>query len=113
VEPSESFIGREQQRLYDLEAARNATIVACAKEWLAIKGLDDDRYWPEALPQALFDTLESYSPQYSIIAAEAFLKQFGWKIERPSEATSEPIKCSEIAVGTTMDEFHRRLLRDT
>nr|WP_166306400.1 hypothetical protein [Bradyrhizobium sp. 2S1]MCK7671482.1 hypothetical protein [Bradyrhizobium sp. 2S1] len=43
--------------------------------------------WTRTMPQALFDTLEGFSPQCAIVAAEAFLKQFGWKIERPGDET--------------------------
>jgi hypothetical protein len=49
--------------------------------------LDQDKvtFWKRAIPQALFDTLESYEVAVAIVAAEAFLKQFGWKVERPAQ----------------------------
>jgi hypothetical protein len=66
----------------------------CAKEWLKVmaefrpalqdySGEEDGTFWNAGIPQALFDTLESYSVATSIVAAEAFLKQFGWTVVRP------------------------------
>ena len=86
VEPTEIFIGDKAKTLYDLEEYRASAIQACAKEWGRLNGIDasyQEMFWNRLIPQTLFDTLESYSPQYSIIAAEAFLKQFGWEIGRP------------------------------
>lgn len=85
VEPSEIFIGAKAERLYALERRRSEAIMACAKEWAKIRGYDDEALWVRSVPQALFDTLESYSIGGSIVAAEAFLKQFGWKVERPTD----------------------------
>jgi hypothetical protein len=34
-------------------------------------------------PQALHDALDSFQLESSIVTAEAFLKRFGWKVERP------------------------------
>jgi hypothetical protein len=88
--PQEIFVGSgtETKDLYKLEERRNDLISACAKEWAKVRGLDPDdggEYWNTIVPQALFDVLEGYTPAASIIAAEAFLKQFGWKVERPTE----------------------------
>ena len=83
VEPKEIFVGSNSGNLYGLEERRNAAITACANAWAKVNNVDPDAFWTQSIPQTLFDTLESYSPQYSIIAAEAFLKQFGWEIGRP------------------------------
>ena len=91
VEPKEIFIGDSDaaKTLYRLENKRNAAITACATEWGKVMDVDLERMlWSQLMPQALFDTLESYSPAAAIIAAEAFLKQFGWKVERPEPATA-------------------------
>lgn len=86
--PQEIYIGsgKESANLYKLEERRNDVINSCAKEWGKLRGLDpDDRdaYWTTIMPQALFDVLEGFTAATSVIAAEAFLKQFGWKVERP------------------------------
>jgi hypothetical protein len=113
VEPKEIFVGDAAEKLYDLEARRNAAIKACAIEWgIVTKAGDEDILWTQLIPQALFDTLEFCSPQYSIIAAEAFLKQFGWKIERPGtpfytiREVLEKIerRCTELTAGPSTFE---------
>lgn len=84
VEPSQTFIGRgrQTQTLYRLEDKRSAAIKACAQEWMKLQGVTD--YWGHGLPQALFDTLNSTQPESAAIAAEKFLRELGWKLERPT-----------------------------
>ena len=102
TEPREIYVGSgaSTATLYKVEEARNACIETCAKEWAKVHKLDaDDRdtYWKTIIPQALFDVLEAYTPDYSIVAAEAFLKQFGWTIKRPGDqsVTGDPAELWE------------------
>jgi len=107
VEPSEIFVGANHKKLYQLESSRSVAIQACAEEWAKVMRLDPDKdvFWNRAVPQALFDVLEAYSPQCSIIAAEASLKQFGWKIERPQSI-------DEIAAEVTAECKAEMVVRD-
>jgi hypothetical protein len=105
IEPTEIFIGRSKatDKLYDAEEVRAEAIKSCAKEWAKVHGADvedKDAFWNHIIPQALFDTLESYSPAAAIVAAEAFLKQFGWKIERPQPETGHSKELLERAAET-------------
>src|SRR5262245_50225598 len=86
VEPQLVFVpsGDQTKRLYKLEGQRAETIKACAREWLRLTGLGEDKYWTQAIPQQLHDTLDGYETACGIIAAEAFLKRHGWKVERPA-----------------------------
>lgn len=91
-EPQRIRIGRGKptERLYALEEKRQAAIEACAREWARIRGVAEERYWIETLPQALFDIMEAYDPYVAITACEGFLKLHGWKAERPSAPTPNP-----------------------
>lgn len=84
AEPSAIFIGDDARKLYELENRRTEIIRACAEEWARHCDVNKKEFWTRSLPQALFDTLEKYQTECSIVAAEAFLKQLGWKVERPS-----------------------------
>ena len=83
--PQRTFIsaGKTSERLYKLEDKRSEAIKACAEEWAKLMKVPEDRYWEQTLPQALFDTLESYEVAAAAIAAEQFLKQLGWEVTRP------------------------------
>lgn len=69
-------------KLNDLEEQRNRIMERCARRWGVIRDIDEDRYWIEMLPQALFDTLESYDPYLAITAAAAFLKLHGYTVDK-------------------------------
>jgi hypothetical protein len=83
TEPKRQFIGDAAKELYRLEEKRSEAIQACAHEWAKLMDVSSDDLWSKSMPQALFDTLETFDTSCAIIAAEAFLKQFGWNIERP------------------------------
>ena len=88
TKPQEQFIGQGKvtKRLYELEAKRTDAIRKCAWEWALLNQLDPSDqaiYWRRAIPQALFDTLNSYSTATGVIAAEAFLEMLGYEITRP------------------------------
>lgn len=83
--PQRIFIpaGSETRKLYELEGARAEAVKACAREWSKLLKVDEDEFWNKAVPQSLFDTLESFEHAAAVSAAEEFLKMFGWKVERP------------------------------
>ena len=78
----ESKLGR---KLYDLERKRSDLIGQIAATWALIAEVDKSEYWTRSLPQALHDTLEGYQTECGIVAAEAFLRRHGWKVERPEK----------------------------
>lgn len=86
TKPQEQFIGDGAKKLYQHEERRAQLIRSCAAEWARLNGLDkdDDKvFWYHAIPQALFDTLNSYTPATGAIVAEAFLEKLGYEIKRP------------------------------
>lgn len=86
VSPLPYFVsgdGGDGEKLYDLERKRNDIIRDCAKRWAKIAGVEDKEFWVQSLPQALHDLLEAWDTPAAVIAAESFLKRYGWKVERP------------------------------
>jgi hypothetical protein len=68
VKPRLFFIGNGEayEKFLSLETSRNRTIEAAAKEWLKIAVAnewitkpEEKEFWNRAIPQQLFDTLES------------------------------------------------------
>lgn len=84
VAPHPIYIGGGASNLYKAEDKRSEHIKACATEWAKVAGVSEELYWKQSIPQALHDVLDSFDTQCAIVAAEAFLKRFGWKVERPS-----------------------------
>lgn len=83
VPPKDYFVGGGAKRLYTYEEQRGKIIEKCAKEWAKLAEVPEEEYWYQSLPQALHDMLENYQLESSIVAAEAFLKRFGWTVTRP------------------------------
>jgi hypothetical protein len=82
VAPQPAFIGGRAKALYTAEAKRAEYIKRCATAWAKVAGVDQEQFWTRSVPQALHDAFETAS---AIVAAEAFLKRFGWKVERPTQ----------------------------
>jgi len=89
--PLPLFIDGEAKKLYKLEEKRNEYIHLCANEWAVLTDTADNALWFVSIPQVLHDTLDSFQVESAIVAAEAFLKRFGWRVERP-ERTVFPNK---------------------
>ena len=88
TEPRCYFISGDNglgRKLYELERKRSELMEQIATIWAQIAEVDKAEYWTRSLPQALHDTLEGYQLECGIVAAEAFLKRHGWKIERPAK----------------------------
>jgi hypothetical protein len=84
VEPRRVRIGSAEEKLYALEEKRNKIIHACAEEWARIveKAFEEKSdKWKQSIPQALFDTLESFQTDCSLVACIAFLKLHGVIVE--------------------------------
>lgn len=81
--PQMRSIGRsdDTERLYQLEEKRDKAIRAAAEELLKVLlqfgavGADA-RYFQDALPEALFNTLEAHDSQASLLAALAFVEWY-------------------------------------
>ncbi len=77
--------GPKSERLYNAEEERTRAVTVTAKEWLELMqklnrpvgqvGVEYDLMFDIAVPQALFDTLDSFQHRSSIPAAAAFLEQ--------------------------------------
>ena len=80
IEPRAIMISRyeETERLYTLEHRRNELIKKCAKEWMKVQECPADEFWERAIPQALFDILDSFGG--GEVAAAAYLEH--WKKRR-------------------------------
>lgn len=83
--PSPIVMGASDAKLYRLEKMRNDLIDSCAEEWSKRIGIDKSMYWTHAIPQALFDLLDSYGSAYSIAAAVAYLESRGHHVDMKSE----------------------------
>ena len=85
VKPQATWIGRSKKTepLYSAEKKRDKMIEVCARIWLALRGYNpasESDLWTIGIPQALFDTLESFSDRLAIPAAIAFLELKGFHI---------------------------------
>lgn len=69
----------ETEKLYKLENERNGLIRTAAHEWSTLMGVDKSEFWTRALPQQLFDLLESFDHEASKVAAEAYLEFYRGK----------------------------------
>ena len=87
--PAAWFFGTAQApRLYAIEERRSQLMRKCAKVWITawnecfakrMEGVEpidesDSDFWGVAMPQVLFDTLESYAPSVARRAAVAWLQ---------------------------------------
>jgi hypothetical protein len=89
--PRSTWIGRgtsATETLYRAEERRSIAIKDCARAWGKVMDIDvgtgGTPFWNIAVPQALLDTLEAFETAAAAVAAEAFLVQLGYKVERPS-----------------------------
>lgn len=94
IKPRLIRIGSSAQKLYNLEYKRSELIKECAKEWnkLASKhfGFDpEESIWKRAIPQVLFDILESFERSSSQLAAQAYLEHYGFTIILPAKNPNE------------------------
>lgn len=81
-------IGRyaETEKLYRLEEQEHKLVKACAEEAAKFHQYDlPNEFWTHALPQALYDLLESFDHKASIVAARTFLAKEGYTVTAPSE----------------------------
>lgn len=62
------------EELYRLEHQRNEAIIGAAREWAKYMGVQKKEFWTRALPQQLFDLLDSFEHGASRMAAEAYLE---------------------------------------
>lgn len=67
---------RETEKLYTLERKRNDAIKAAAKEYAKVMDHPAREYWSRTIPQALFDTLESFQGSSSYAAAKAYCEWY-------------------------------------
>lgn len=72
--PELIFIGHDAEKLYSLENDRNESIKKCAEEWLNVQNLSKYDFWKVAIPQALFDVLESFDTRAAYLAAKSFIE---------------------------------------
>lgn len=83
VKPGRIYIGKSEQteKLYELERRRGEAIRATATEWARFmreaRGGDELDFWGEAMPQQLFDILDTYADG-AVEAAIAFLEANGY-----------------------------------
>jgi len=84
VKPSLVRIERTNrtERLYTQEGKRNDLLIDAAREWLKVQEKPEDALWNEAIPQALYDLLESFDPQASELAAQAYLESIGYTVSK-------------------------------
>jgi hypothetical protein len=78
-EPTTGKIYRDErsEKLYRLESKRNDALRACAEElqvvWPKVWGQTLDSLWDDAMPQAIFDLLESFDNSAVYAAVQAWL----------------------------------------
>lgn len=65
---------RETESLYTAERRRNDAVQAAAKKLAAVLGHAPGEYWTRTIPQALFDTLESFQREAAYLAAREFVR---------------------------------------
>lgn len=85
--PQSIFIGGSARKLYQAEERRSTAIKTCATEYCRLAELDHKDqivFWKTAIPQALFDTLDSFETSASITAAKAFLEHYGFTVTAPN-----------------------------
>ena len=82
TKPRAYNIGRsaKTKKLYDLEEQRSQAIQKCAREWLVVVDKPSSDFWSVAIPQVLFDTLESFVG--GLEAAQAYVE---YKTHRSAE----------------------------
>lgn len=71
------------KKLYSAESKRNYWIEKCADEWLDLCGFDPGNpaeKWGRGMPQALYDLLEAFNEDASVMAAQAFLEFKGYQV---------------------------------
>lgn len=76
VKPQLIRIGRnkETERLYILEHDAHETFKKAVKEWMKVTHTPDDQFWTVALPQMLYDWLESWDNRAAMLAAKFYLE---------------------------------------
>jgi hypothetical protein len=87
--PTPHFIPQTKatKKLYAAEEKRTEAIKTAAEERAALS--PGCNFWDDAVPQALYDALDSFGAPYGLLAAEAYLQVHGWKIERPSPVVTQ------------------------
>lgn len=83
VYPRAEFIGngRATAKLYKLEEKRSLAIRAAAHELAAVLEIPKQQFWTHALPESLFNVLESFQPQSAIVAAVGYLRRHGVAVD--------------------------------
>ena len=70
---------KETEKLYSLEHKRDELIVKCCREWSELFEVPEKYFWQVALPQGLYDLLESFDSKASILACISYLELYGYE----------------------------------
>lgn len=84
-----------------LEEKRDKIIRKCAEEWSKLFRIPESKLWSTAIPQALFDTLNSWGKQYSTAAAKAYLTEQGYRV-MPAKVVIDREKHQKIIDGLSV-----------
>ena len=63
------------------ESRRNEIIRKCCEEWANLFNIPKEYFWKVALPQGLYDLLESWDSNASTLACIAYLEMKGYSIQ--------------------------------
>lgn len=66
---------RETEKLYNLEDKTHTFMRECAKEWSKYLGINKGMYWKQAIPQILYDLLDSWDHKGAYLAARAYVER--------------------------------------
>ena len=82
IEPTHTKIPHNSRtkRLYSLENQLHEVLKGCALEWLKVNGMPEKEMWSRAVPQAMFDLMDSFDSDCSEAACKAYLRSRGFDI---------------------------------
>jgi len=85
---------KKTEKLYTLEHKRNELIKNCCKEWSGLFKVPEEHFWRIALPQGLYDLLESFDTKASVLACIAFLEHKGYETKKTVTCTCGRVPCT-------------------
>jgi|GEM_PF-5269720 len=85
---------KETEKLYTLEHKRNELIKNCCKEWANLYKIPEEHFWKVALPQGLYDLLESFDTKASVLACITFLEHKGYETKKAVTCTCGRVPCT-------------------